>query len=156
MARSILVVVVSFFIAQFSLAAHDSRVWSRSIMASCEFVFQVESDVVVKLPEIKKFSKVPLYLKAQLTNSWDTGPLSSEVFIVKVDDAQRAAFTFESMSVSRGFLFREMSFQWVYEHSEGNFVALSPVQRVDVGRRFGEECHTARFSDEQFVERELL
>lgn len=126
-------------------------------MPSCEFVFQVESDVIVKLPEISqiKLPEMPLYLRAQLKNSWDVGPEKSEVFLVKVDENQKAIFTFESMSVSKGYLFREMSFQWVYEHSDGNFVALSPLQSADVGRRFGEACQTERFSEDQYVEREV-
>lgn len=157
MAKKLLIFSLLFLFVSRTWAAHESRVWSRSIMASCEFVYQIQSDVIVELPEIthQKFN-VPLYLRAQLKNSWDHEPNKSEVFIVKVDENRRASFTFESMSVSQGYLFREMYFQWVYEHEVGSFVALSPIQKADIGRRFGETCYTERFSDTQFVQRELL
>lgn len=157
MAKKLFCFAFCFLFTSLAWSMHDSRVWSRSIMASCEFIYQVQSDVIVQLPEIaqQKLS-VPLYLRAQLKNSWEREPEKSEMFIVKVGADRRASFSFESMSVSKGYLFREMYFQWVYEHHEGNFVPLSPIQKVDIGRRFGESCYTERFSEDQFVERELL
>lgn len=135
----------------------ESRVWSRSIMPSCEFVYQVESDVKVRLPEPygsqELLLKVPLYLRAKFKNSWDQSPQLSETFLVKLNKDSEAVFSFESMSVSKGYLFREMYFQWVYEHEAGYFVALSPIEKSDVGRQMGEACYTDRYSEEQYSER---
>lgn len=137
----------------------ESRVWSRSIMPSCQFVYQVESDVKVRLPEPYGESslllKAPLYLKAKFKNSWDKAPAFSETFLIKVDENAEAKFTFQSMRVSTGVLFREMYFQWVYEHEAGYFVSLSPVEKSDVGREMGEACYTDRYSEEQYTERHV-
>lgn len=160
--RKMLSILICTFLISFAQSEENAQVWSRSIMPTCEFVYQVESDVLIKfhsevLESYALSEKAhPLYVKAVFKNSWNQAPLKSDFILAKVDSKGRAEFTFESMSVSKGFLFREMYFQLGVLVDRASFYALSPVLKSDVGREFGEACHTQRQGEAQFVERLLV
>jgi len=130
-------------------------------MPSCQYVYQTESDVVIKFSSevlqayVQNQNEHPLYVKAIFKNSWNQAPYKSETVLAKVDAAGRAEFTLESMSVSKGFLFREMYFQLGVEFGKSSFYALSPVLMSDVGREMGEACSTQRFGEEQYSQRKV-
>lgn len=159
--KRILSLCLLFSTTSVVMAEPLTRVWSRSIMPSCEFVYQVESDVKIKVPveviqeELSARPHHELYVRAVFKNSWGNAPYKSEVFMMKVDREGIAKLTFESMSVSRGFLFRQMFFQIGVKVDTGAFYALSTAYSSDVGREFGEACSTIRFDDAQYVERAI-
>jgi hypothetical protein len=138
-------------------AVGSTRVQSRSIMDSCEFVYRTESDVRVypeaELYEI--FVGAPLYVKASFKNAWNKGPARSEDFVIPVGLAGFAEFSFESMSTSASFLFRDMSFEWGVLDTDKTFVPLSDQYHSDIGRDFGQVCHTVRGPDAKFVDRQV-
>ncbi len=140
-----------------SLSVHASRVWSRSIMANCEFVYQVESDVILEAPAelFQIYAGAPLYVHAKLKNSWDKDPRESETFISAVGDNGKSFLSFRSMSVSENFLFREMRFEWMIKDTENKWVSVSPASQSDIGRSFGEACYTERLNDAQYIERSV-
>jgi hypothetical protein len=154
--RIFALVLATLTFAATSLAS--GVVSSRSIMDSCQFVYRVESDVRVSADE-ETLESVPaerrLYLRAQATNSWDREPVLSEVFLVPADDVGLAAWSFESMSVSKGHLFRDLRFEWGTLNDDDEFVPLGARFLSDVGRRFGEACSTWRGPEIPFVEREV-
>ncbi|MEZ4816282.1 MAG: hypothetical protein R3A80_13940 [Bdellovibrionota bacterium] len=134
----------------------NARVWSRSIMPSCQFVYQVESDVRVQAPSevLSNYSFEEVYLKARFKNTWDNDPANSETFYIALNPSGLAEFTFESMSVSKEYLFRNMTFSWVRKQGD-DWESMSAPMVADVGRQFGESCYVERYSDSQYVEREL-
>ncbi len=144
--------VIVSMILSLNLLASLPKVSSRSIMSSCAYVYQVESDVRIKSFQTMK----DLSLRAKFKNSWDHEPKFSEDFFTTLDDQGIANLTFESMSWAKGFLFREMIFVFGIKNSDGSFSPLSPEYQSDVGREFGEPCYLYRTDDGQFRERNIV
>jgi hypothetical protein len=140
-----------------AISAQAERIFSRSIMPSCQFVYQVESDVIAEASAetIESAAGATLTLRAQAANSWDREPTLSEEFLLAADESGRVAWTFESMSVSKNYLFRNLSFEWGHLDNDGVFLPLTKRLVADVGRRFGENCLTYRGGDAEFQEREV-
>ncbi len=155
-------ILLGTFLLCVANAEQSAQIWSRSIMPTCQYVYQTESDVIIKFNSevlqayVQTENKHPLYVQIVFKNSWNQVPYKSETLLVKVDETGRASFTVESMSISKGFLFREMYFQLGVEFGKTSFYALSPILMSDVGREMGEACHTQRQGDAQYVERPLV
>jgi hypothetical protein len=138
-------------------AEAGTRVFSRSIMDSCEYVYRVESDLriypSVELFEV--FAGAPIYVRASFANAWDRGPLRSKTYLIPVGDRGFAEFSFESMSQSAGHLYRDMTFDWGVLDANGTFFELSDDYYSDVGRDFGQSCRTRRGQDSEFKNRQV-
>jgi len=153
---STLLLVVAASVSSVSQASLP-EIASRSIMDSCEFVYRVESDVLLRLPPglLEIYDPESLVWDVYLTNAWNREPARSEL-VEWIPNAQGVVETsFESMSNAKGYLFRQIFFRVLVRGVDGVKVPLTPVFEADIGRRFGEACASARSSDVPFVKREV-
>ncbi len=132
------------------------RVFSRSIVDSCAFVYRVESDIVILQDrQASRDTEETVFWRVEFFNAWKREPYRSELYEWSVDESGRSEWSLETMSVAKNHLFREMHFALWSRDSEGRETLLSPLYSADVGRRFGEACASSRQGNPPFVEREV-
>lgn len=154
-----------------TLHADEFRIFSRSIMDHCHFVYRVESDIRVafdseQLKKLKETFASDLSLRIEFFNSWDNEPRSlvldfaandwvpGESIDLGLKGFDVLSFTQETMSTSSRYLLREVRFAWMLKQN-GDELPLSPWMRADVGRRFGEACQSSRGPKTPWFEREI-
>ncbi len=130
------------------------KISSRSIMPSCEFIYSVESDVRVR----DLSSSTPSggrVLRVSYDNAWTEEVEDQNIEFVTEDQDGGWNWTFESMSTSQSFLYRNILLQYGFLDEDDNFYARGPRFMVDVGRRFGEACNRSRSAEAAFIDREV-
>jgi len=149
-----------------------SRLFSRSIMDHCSYVYRVESDIRVafdstQFQEFRGIYGDDLLLKIQFFNSWEGEPRSFEMTLDSalaqdgftmspvLSSYSVFEFTLETMSTASHYLYRDLHFSLGFLE-EGSFKEITSWNHGDAGRRFGEACQTSRGPQVPWIERELL
>ena len=143
------------FLFSVSAFAEDAlfSVKSRSIMPSCEFVYSVESDIIVE-PQVELNDDQ--VIKISFENSWEEEPIRELVGFAELNAPGQRRWTFQSMSTSKSFLYRRMFLQIGHLNQDLEFVSESDEWVSDIGRQFGEACHRSRSQNPNYVVRGVM
>lgn len=133
--------VLSFSLIFCGILSAQPKVFSRSVMDSCQFVYRVHSDIRISFePEEFEYRLGDLVLRVEFFNSWNSTqpPL---VLTLAPNTDSGFEWTQETMSEAKNFLFRQMRFAFGSIEG-GQFQRVSSWYQCDIGRRFGEICQT--------------
>lgn len=123
---------------------------SRNMPANCQYVYYVESDLMIAGESSGEapVAQLEYQLFDHLNRSWSAPQTSA---VVATDPAHwRVDLTFVSMSQNPRVLYREIRF-----HTIDASGAAGPVWRSEFGRQFGEKCFPGGRDDTPFLKREV-
>jgi hypothetical protein len=144
-----------FLFASSAFAAPALELWSRNMPKTCEFVFEVESDIRVLFADEELDAQVPLTLVYALKNEWtEEWHLKKAAYFIRTEKGGWVAdFSLQSMSSHERYLYRNIRFEiWAGAALEER---LTGMWTAEFGREFGEACQWDGRASTPFRKRNL-